>query len=196
MADFLYNLTWPEARAVAQAGGLVRRYGWTDRWLKRTRGNLYWIEPLSGAAMHVVRNTDFTRTEFLAGDWTTLAPDQHHCILPDPDPEEPPPPPPPPEPEPAGEPVSMQVSHASSNGASKSGTIKNPLKVAAKVVVNGTAATRFLIDGVRASYRQGGHDYDTVDHRFILPADASLSWRFVGQPGGWCGGTVTFHFEA
>lgn len=188
MADFLYNLTWAEARAVAQAGGRVRRYGWTDRWLRRTRGNLYWIELLSGASTRVVRNTDFTRTEFLAGDWTTLAPDQHHCV--------PGTPPPPPEPEPPGNPVTIQVSHASSIGASKSGTMKNPLTVAAKVVVNGTAATSFLIDGVRASHRQSGLNYDTVDHRFVLAAGASVNWRFVGQPGGWCGGTVTFHFEA
>ena len=191
----LYNLTWPQAREVAEGGRRVRRVGWLDRWLVNLDGALWWIEQVASGDMAVVTADDFTRLEFLASDWTTVAPDQHACVWPpEPDPEDPPPPVIPPDPEPPGEPVSMQITHASDRGAGKRGTIANPLPVGVRVVCNGTAAVSFWINGLRASSRIASN-YDTVNYSFLLSAGRSFNWEIRGQPGGWCGGTVTFHFN-
>lgn len=100
--DYQYNLTWPQARELTKAGYRIRRANWTDRWIFRTDGDLYWLSPDS-APDRVVQAQDFTKVEFLAADWTTMWPDQHECVLPSPDPEEDPPPPvPDPQPDPGG----------------------------------------------------------------------------------------------
>jgi len=75
-------LPWTEAAQLAREGTPVRRYGWLDRWLVRTRGNVWQItphvteaDPVLVTPRRVVQSWDFGYAEFLAEDWTDAAPE-------------------------------------------------------------------------------------------------------------------------
>lgn len=88
--DYHVNLDWTQARALAEAGSLIRRINWLDRFLF-VESFVWFLK--KGDAISVVTAQDFTTAEFLAGDWTTTWPDQLVCYNPpppDPDPETPP----------------------------------------------------------------------------------------------------------
>jgi hypothetical protein len=74
------GLNWQQARALAKQGQLVRRSLWSD-WLMY-QGGVWFISPdgTFSAATKVVRNYQFGRAEFLAQDWTNVAPDQNTCV--------------------------------------------------------------------------------------------------------------------
>lgn len=99
--EYALKLSWPEARALADAGSLVRRINWTDRWLFKEAG-IWWVQ-LAAGSVRVVQAYDFTAAEFRAGDWTTIWPDQYSCVVVEP------PPPPPEDPEPPGGPIRQRV---------------------------------------------------------------------------------------
>lgn len=81
---------WKEAAQMARGGKPVRRYGWLDRWLVHTQGNVWQIIPHVTAAdpsvvpaRRVVRSADFGNEEFLAEDWTDATPEQNNvCVRP------------------------------------------------------------------------------------------------------------------
>ncbi len=64
---------WPTAVLAGKAGHLVRRTGWTDRWLQYYNG-LWWLRPGTNTP-YVVKAADFGRDEFQASDWTNLPPE-------------------------------------------------------------------------------------------------------------------------
>lgn len=64
---------WATAEQAGRAGHLVRRVGWTTKWLRWFAG-LWWIRP-NGEDERVVRTTDFGKDEFLAVDWTHMPPE-------------------------------------------------------------------------------------------------------------------------
>ena len=74
------RLTWPQARALSDAGARVRRADWDDRYIFRTAGGLHWLSDYAQTYSRVVCGADFQRSEFLAGDWTDADPDQNHCV--------------------------------------------------------------------------------------------------------------------
>ena len=74
------HLSWSAARSLAASGSRVRRAGWTDRYVFRTRGGLHWLGDYAGTYKRVIRAADFQRPEFLALDWTDADPDQNHCV--------------------------------------------------------------------------------------------------------------------
>lgn len=87
--DYQVNLDWTQARALAEAGSLIRRINWLDRFIF-VESFVWFLK--KGSDISVVTAKDFTTAEFLAGDWTTTWPDQLICYNPppDPDPETPP----------------------------------------------------------------------------------------------------------
>lgn len=76
-ASVFFN--WPTAKRVGIRGQKVRRNGWTNKWWKY-QGGLWWIvqdayfvydmgyPPVN----RVVQNTDYTREDLLALDWTNM----------------------------------------------------------------------------------------------------------------------------
>lgn len=74
IAGVLYD--WRTAARAARAGHMVRRRGWTTKWL-RWWGGLWFLRE-TGSPERVVRAADFGRDEFLAGDWTHMPPE---CIV-------------------------------------------------------------------------------------------------------------------
>ncbi len=74
------RLSWPAARSLAAAGARVRRADWSDRYVFRTTGGLYWLGAYDDSYRRVVQGEDFQRSEFLAADWTDADPDQNHCV--------------------------------------------------------------------------------------------------------------------
>lgn len=66
-------LSWPEARALAISGQLVRREAWTN-WLKRRLGLWELLDP-AFASLRVVRAGDFSSADAFASDWTTDLPE-------------------------------------------------------------------------------------------------------------------------
>ena len=70
-------MNWFNARDLAQAGTPIRRLPWTDKWITYWRG-LWWCH-IRDTAPRVVRTTDFGKPEFLAEDWTTIAPERVDC---------------------------------------------------------------------------------------------------------------------
>jgi hypothetical protein len=70
-------MNWFSARDFAKAGTPIRRLPWTDKWITYWRG-LWWCH-IRDTAARVVRTTDFGKTEFLAEDWTTIAPEREDC---------------------------------------------------------------------------------------------------------------------
>ena len=63
---------WPSAKRVGIQGQKVRRNGWAATWWKY-QGGLWWCL-VDGAAPRVVRNTDYTRADLRALDWTNMPP--------------------------------------------------------------------------------------------------------------------------
>jgi hypothetical protein len=63
-------LTWPEARALAQLGQLIRREAATT-WIRRTAGGLWQVLDGSFVVVRVVSESDFLTADFYAEDWTT-----------------------------------------------------------------------------------------------------------------------------
>jgi hypothetical protein len=66
---------WPTAMQAGRAGYMVRRRGWTTKWL-RWLGGLWWLR-VTGQPERVVKATDFGKPEFEATDWTHMPPE---CI--------------------------------------------------------------------------------------------------------------------
>ena len=73
------NLSWPQARALADNGSVVRRAGWLSSSIFATAGGLYWFNAPDGS-QRVITAVDFQRGEFLAMDWTDSAANQGHCV--------------------------------------------------------------------------------------------------------------------
>lgn len=73
------NLSWPQARALADNGSVVRRAGWLSSSIFATAGGLYWFNAPDGS-QRVITAVDFQRGEFLALDWTDSAANQGHCV--------------------------------------------------------------------------------------------------------------------
>jgi len=72
--NYLYNMTFRQARAVAIAGTPVRRWGehwWLQPSPVLTPQPAVWWRNLKDAARRVVLGTDITRDDALASDWTT-----------------------------------------------------------------------------------------------------------------------------
>lgn len=63
-------LTWPEARALAQFGQLIRREAATT-WIRRTAGGLWQVIDGDFVVLRVVSEDDFLTADFYAEDWTT-----------------------------------------------------------------------------------------------------------------------------
>jgi hypothetical protein len=63
-------LTWPEARALAQLGQLIRREAGTT-WLRRAAGGLWQVLNASFVVLRVVSENDFLTEDYYAEDWTT-----------------------------------------------------------------------------------------------------------------------------
>lgn len=70
MSAIFFN--WPTAKHAGLAGYNVRRKDWTTKWWKYS-GGFWWV--VTAAETRVVKNTDFTRKDLLALDWTNLSPD-------------------------------------------------------------------------------------------------------------------------
>ena len=73
------DLSWPQAKALADTGSVVRRAGWLSSSIFSTDGGLYWLNAPDGS-QRVITAADFKRGEFLALDWTDSAANQGHCI--------------------------------------------------------------------------------------------------------------------
>ena len=67
---------WQTAVRAGRAGHMVRRRGWTTKWL-RWLGGLWWLR-VTGEAERVVRAADFGKADFEASDWTHMPPE---CIV-------------------------------------------------------------------------------------------------------------------
>jgi hypothetical protein len=84
-------MNWFAARNAARKGSPIRRLGWADKWITTWRG-LWWCHERDQTP-RVVQATDFGADEFLATDWTTIAPEKAECTnnppLPPPAPDDP-----------------------------------------------------------------------------------------------------------
>ncbi|MEI6493828.1 MAG: hypothetical protein WCO94_14870 [Verrucomicrobiota bacterium] len=66
-------LSWPQARALALAGQLIRREAWTN-WLKRRTGLWELLDP-AFASLRIAQAGDFLSADAFASDWTTDLPE-------------------------------------------------------------------------------------------------------------------------
>ncbi len=73
------NLSWPQAKALADTGSVVRRAGWINKSIFVNAGRLCWLNAPDGS-QRVMRASDFARGDFLALDYTDSAPNQGHCV--------------------------------------------------------------------------------------------------------------------
>lgn len=69
-ASVFFN--WPTAKRVGIRGQMVRRNGWTTKWWK-FQGGIWWL--VTDAETRVIRNTDYTREDLRALDWTNMTAD-------------------------------------------------------------------------------------------------------------------------
>lgn len=69
-ASVFFN--WPTAKRVGIRGQMVRRNGWTTKWWK-FQGGIWWL--VTDAETRVIRNTDYTREDLRALDWTNMPAD-------------------------------------------------------------------------------------------------------------------------
>lgn len=199
------NLSWPEARALARAGAMVRRIGWLDRWLFAS-GPLWFILPNAGDR-RPVQSTDWTAAEFLATDFTTILVDQFECAFPtQPDPD--------PQPDPGGPIVQLYEFYIDlpyNTGRRPIGgypiygqrEIANPFATACNVWLHGVADDHFRLklpagsSFIRASV-DGSADpnyTDTVDFRFPLPAGATFWIGATNEGGGPCKFSINGEFS-
>lgn len=204
--EYQFNLTWWAASELARAGQWIRRWDWTDRWIFATEA-LWWLKPASGPD-RVLLATDLTRVDLLAGDWTTMWPDQQPCIvppLPDPDPEEPPPDPPPPPPDPEPNPGgSTKRNYTFFSPANQSNpsyiyglrTVTNPFALPASVHVTGKADGPLVINGIVVISPDDAFSPAIVDHTFTLGSSEAFSFGTRRSGNGDSGYNLDFVFTA
>lgn len=91
------GMIWPLSAEYARKGWAVRRSGWDDETTLGDSGRaLRWViyhsalfhllyrDSVTGARMtRVITNTDFTKAEFFAEDWTVLTPSCAYTVSPE-----------------------------------------------------------------------------------------------------------------
>ena len=172
-----FDLSWRQAEQRGFVGQLVRRIAWLDRFLFWVSG--IWFIQVAGQAPRVVEAGDFTMVEFKATDYTTMAPDQFHCVKPhEPEPE--------PEPEPGG-PITrtylwfgpaMRHQGSYQSQATLVGTIvvENPLNV--------TCSVKLTLLGADDGLAVNGVEVTPLGRFYYEPYEPIFTYQFVLPKGG------------